>query len=146
DKRKFDDEEKSDEQFCSDPTGLCGKSSPSGFLVRLNVHDFAEDVRVHCEERTEEKGLPGKLRNVVDPTAENEDEQIARLNEDVEGRATFESNGTSVVNVNSQQHRGKPKSDAPAGVNPENAKEWDLPRGDLPTKRAELLIDAARAE
>ena len=103
-------------------------------------------MRVHGEKGAEEKSLPGKLRGIVDPTTQDEDEQVAGLNEDVEGRAAFECDGAGVVKVNGEKNCSKPEDDPPAGVNPENADEWKLPRCDLPTERAELLSGTARAE
>ena len=115
-------------------------------MIWLDVHDFAEDVRMHGEKRAEDESLPRQLRNAIEPTAENEDEEIAGLDEDVEGRAAFESDGASVVEINGEENCGEPENDARAGVNPENAEERNLPDGDLPAQGAQLLIGAARTE
>jgi len=88
-------------------------------LVRLDVHHFAEDVRVHSEQGAEEECLPGKLRNVIEPTAQDEDKEIAGLDENVERRAALERNGARVVDANGEQKSEEPGKNAKAGIEPE---------------------------
>src|SRR5215470_6524558 len=99
DQKKFNEKKRSDEEFSADSPDLCSESAAAGFFVGLDVHNFAEDVRVHGEERAEEKSLPRKLWGIVDPAAQDEDQQVASLNEDVERWTAFESDGASVVDV-----------------------------------------------
>jgi len=74
DQKNFYEQECGDEKFSGDPADFCCEGGAAGLMVRLDVHDFAKDVRVHGEERAEEKCLPGKLRDAIEPTAEDEDE------------------------------------------------------------------------
>ena len=65
--------------FTADGTdAVCGGFS-ARFEVGANVHDLAEEVRMHGEERAKHEGRPGKLGQVIQPTAENEYEEVSGL-------------------------------------------------------------------
>lgn len=145
-KEKFDKEEGGDEEFGRNAANFRGECIAAGLLVRLDVHDFTEDMRVHGERSSEEKSLPRKLRKVVDPTAQDEDQKIAGLDEDIERRTAFERKRARVVDVYSEKNCGKPKYDTPSRVNPEKADERELPSRDLPAQGAKLFVRTARAE
>ncbi len=67
DEKSFNEQKRGDEEFCGDSADFCGQGAAAGFLVGLDVHDFTEDVRVHGEERAEEKCLPGELGGAIEP-------------------------------------------------------------------------------
>src|SRR6266702_4764038 len=103
-------------------------------------------MRMHGKQRTKQEGLPGKLRGMIQPTAEHEYEQVTGLNQNVERRSALPSEARSIVQPDGLQQRGIPPQDARSQERKERNQKWDLHHGDLPFQCAELFAFAARTE
>jgi hypothetical protein len=67
-------------------------------------------MRVHGEHGAEQESLPRKLRHFVQPAAQNEDQQIAGLDEKVEGRTALPGKRARVVKGILRQFCSRPFS------------------------------------
>src|SRR6266566_1423039 len=65
--------------------------------VGFEIHDLAEDMRMHGEQCAEEHRGPAQLWNMIQPTAQDENEKITCLVHDVERRLALESVTRKVV-------------------------------------------------
>src|SRR4030095_13071247 len=72
DQQRFGREERREKKLCGNHSQDSPRCPPTGREVRLMIHDFAEKMRVDCEERPKDEREPRQLRNVVEPTAEDE--------------------------------------------------------------------------
>jgi len=81
--------------ICADDRSRCPASA---LAVGADVHDLAENMRVHGEERAEEHRRPTQLRGMIEPTAEDEYEQVSGLIQDVEGGTLLEAITREIVN------------------------------------------------
>lgn len=135
-----------DEQLCRNSSEHNRQRFTAAFLVGLDVHDFAEKMRMHGEHGAKQESLPRKLRHFVQPAAQNEDQQIAALDENVEGRTALPGKRPRVVHEHRQEKRGQPRKKLGPGPHQEQKQKWSLDRGDLPAQSFELRSFAARSE
>src|SRR5260370_41361580 len=103
-------------------------------------------MRVHRKHRAKQESLPGKLRSVVQPTAQDENEQVARLNQHVEWRSAFPSDAWRVVDSHGQQKYRVPPQNARPDKVKESDHERDLHYRDAPLQSHELVARAPRSE
>src|SRR5215467_5848539 len=100
-------------------------------------------MRVHRKQCAEQKRLPGKLRDAVQPTAQHKDEQITRLDCDVEGRVALPAEARRVVNAYGNQQNRVPPKNARAYEPVKRSEEGKLCDGDLPPQSRKLFVCAA---
>ena len=131
DEEGLDRQHADDEKFRRQHSNDGGGGAAAAQAVRFDVHDFAEDVGVHGEQSAEKHRGPAKLGNMVQPTAQHEDEKIARLVQDIERRLALESVAGKIVDRGKRCQGGEPKQSLRTYQIPENGGKDCLHKRDL---------------
>ena len=95
---RFDRQHSRNEKLCCDRSYDGGRGAAATSAVGNNIHNLAENVRVHGEERAKEHHRPAQLRRMIQPTAEHENQQISGLVQDVEWWILLQTVTRKVVN------------------------------------------------
>src|SRR6266446_2143191 len=101
---------------------------------------------MHREHGAEQKSLPWKLGCSIQPTAQNEHQQVARLNEHVERWLALPAKARRVVESHREQQHGVPPKNPRAHRKKERRQKWKLDKGDLPLQVGKLFSSPQRAK
>src|SRR5260370_681877 len=123
DEKRFEGQHTRDKDFRGNHSNHGCSSAAAAETVRFDVHDFAEHMGVHREQRAKKHGRPAELRCVIQPTAENKYEQIARLVQDIEWRLALETVERNIIDSSKGDQRCEPEQNLGAFEIPENSKE-----------------------
>src|SRR5258708_39249514 len=87
-----------------------------------------------------------RSRDLIEPAAQQKDEQVSRLIEDLERWTALEAPARPVVDRRGSDSAGKPQQHVPSAQIAESDHERRLDQGDHHRQFAQLLHGAARAE
>src|SRR2546425_2286336 len=101
---------------------------------------------VHRKQGAENHRGPAELRCVIQPTAENKYEQIARLVQDIEWRLALKTVAREIIDSSEGDQRCEPEQNFGAFQIPENSQEDCLHESDLHGQLCKLFARPSSPE